>query len=152
MPCGKCCGQSAKRASACAEDGSGAGASPGLHGGQEGGQDNGGSEGGQGSERSTGSPASDAREGSESEAGSAATQAVHCGRDATDARAPNGAGILAQEGAQLVSWVASAPAVTSPRAARRSVLAMRLAAGRRRAREREGLEDLGLALGMGRAC
>ena len=145
MPCGKCCGQSANRASACAWEGTGEFAVPGFKGGQDGGQENDGSEGGQSNDRS---------EGSEGSCDSDGSQALKGASDTTEARPSKGAGNLAQEGAQLASWVDSAPAVTRARAARRSRVARRPVAGRRRARDLEALGDLvlGLALGMGRGC
>lgn len=136
MPCGKCWGQSANRASAWA-CGFGRDAC-GVKGGQDAGQDKEGSEGSfQGSD------------GKDNAAGHAASSVLICAKETTEGSASKGVGSLTQEGAQLLNWVDSAPAVTSPRAVRRSVVA------RRPADRRRGLRDLDflvLALGMGRGC
>lgn len=133
MPCGKCCGHLAKRGSVCA---CGRGAS-GDREGQDAGQDNDGSDG------------SDGSEGQENEAGSSGSSALNCAKDATSEGNPSKEDGNRDQGPQLLSWVDSAPAATSPRAVRRTVETRRPVAGRRRARDLEGLD---LALGIGRGC
>ena len=126
MPCGKCCGHLAKRASVavCGRTASG----------DSGGQVN------DGSDHTEGSC------GSENEVGSAGSSAFS---DASEGSASKEEGNWGQA-PQLVSWVDSAPAVTSPSAVwRKRVLSRAATAGRRRARD---LEVLGLALDMRRGC